>query len=51
MRYLVACLAGASLLLLNGCINFSGENTPKETKIGIILPMSGGTRFQRKKDP
>ena len=49
MRYLVACLAGASLLLLNGCINFSGENTPKETKVGIILPMSGKRAFSGKK--
>jgi branched-chain amino acid transport system substrate-binding protein len=42
-------MAGASLLLLSSCINFSGENRPEETRIGIILPISGERAFSGRK--
>ena len=49
MKHLVALLIGASLSLLNGCINFSGEKHPETIKIGVILPMTGNRAFSGRK--
>ncbi|MDD5727047.1 MAG: ABC transporter substrate-binding protein [Victivallales bacterium] len=48
MKYLSVFTCGA-LLLLGACTNFSGGKDNEETRIGVILPLSGPRAFSGRK--
>lgn len=49
MKYFTIFISAIFLLLLGACINFSGGQDTNETRIGVIVPLSGSRAFSGQK--